>query len=74
MQIYEMILWFLAGWTLIEGSCILIWPKGVIALTRKLFSSWGEVLSGMESLELRKLGAIEITFGLLLGAYLLWAA
>jgi hypothetical protein len=73
MEIYEIILWVLTGWTLIEGSWILVWPKGAILLTRKLFPKWGGFLQEMELNELRKLGTVELIFGLLLGGYLLWA-
>jgi hypothetical protein len=70
---YEKILCALAIWTLAEGAVVMSWPKGAIAVSQKLFPKWGSVLAGMESSELRKLGGIELAFGLLLGSYLLWA-
>lgn len=73
MEMYEKILWVLTGWTLVEGTWVLTWPKGSVWLTRKLFPKWGAFLEEMNPKELQKLGAVELGFGLLLGGYLLWA-
>jgi hypothetical protein len=74
MDFYEKILGFITGWTLIEGVVVLCWPRGAMAVTQKLFPKWGGVLSEMELPDLRKMGLVEMGFGLLLGGYLLWAA
>jgi len=73
MDMYERILWVLASWTLVEGSGVLAWPRGAARLTRRIFPKWGAVLAELAPEELRKLGAVELAFGLLLGGYLFWA-
>lgn len=74
MKSYETILWILTAWTVGEGVMLLAWPGGAKALTKKCFSKWGAILEGIPGGEMRKLGAVELAFGLLLGGYLLWAA
>lgn len=73
MEIYEKLLWVLSLWTLIEGGFVLVLPGLSLRLTRRLFPKWGAFLQEMPAGELRRLGAIEWGFGLLLAAYLLFA-
>ena len=73
MPVFDRLLWCLVGWTLIEGFLVMVWPTGMIRLTRRLFRTWSEALSTMALKDLRKIGLIEFCFGLLLGGYLLWA-
>jgi hypothetical protein len=73
MAIFEKICWFLSIWTTAEGSLVVLWPKGMVQLTRFLFPTWGELASTFERRDLRRIALIELAFGLLLGGYLLWA-
>jgi len=73
MTLFEKILWGITFWTLCEGAFVAAWPRGAIALTRRIFPGWGNMLAAMAHRDLRKLGAVELVFGILLGCYLLWA-
>jgi uncharacterized protein YjeT (DUF2065 family) len=73
MEIYAKMLWTLSLWTLCEGSLVLLFPGLSIRITCKLFPKWGAFLTEMPTKDLRRLGAIELGFGLLLGAYLFFA-
>jgi len=73
MEIYEKLLWGITFWTFCEGALLLIWPKGAIALGKRIFSKLGPVFSEMTPSQLRTYGAVEFGFGILLGSYLFWA-
>lgn len=71
MDYYEKFLWGLSLWTVLEGAMVALVPGITCRITRKLFPRWGNLLEMMEITELRKMGAVELIFGLLLGGYLL---
>ncbi|MGA0332769.1 MAG: hypothetical protein ACO3N7_03220 [Kiritimatiellia bacterium] len=71
MKGFEFFLGFLSVWTLFEGTLLCAFPGLSRRLTRHLFPKWAAVLEEVDLPELRKYGAIEFTFGLLLGGYLL---
>lgn len=73
MEMFERVCWILAGWTLIEGTLVVVWPSGMVRLTQFLFRRWGSYLTTLDHADLRKIGGIEICFGLLLGGFLFWA-
>lgn len=71
MEFYVKLLWGLSTWTLLEGSMVLLSPAGSIRLANRFFPKWGKYLEDMETSELRKMGAIELIFGVALAVYLL---
>lgn len=73
METYEKLCWILVGWTLVEGTLVATWPSGMVRLTQVLFRKWGSYLTTLEHRDLRKIGLVEVSFGLLLGGYLLLA-
>jgi hypothetical protein len=74
MNLYENILWLFAIWTLIEGMLVCTLPSLSIRMTRALFPKWGNFLAETDPAYLRKLGLVELIFGLLLAGYLIGAA
>ncbi|MDF3127743.1 hypothetical protein P0Y35_00905 [Kiritimatiellaeota bacterium B1221] len=74
MEIFETFLRGLSLWTLLEGAWVLFFPKTSIRLSLKLFPNWGRFLNEIEPAELKKLAAIELAFGLILGVYLYFMA
>jgi len=74
MKIYETVMWVFALWALCEGTAVVGFPKLSLRVTRALFPKRSEFLERIQPEDLRKLGWIELAFGLLLGGYLLvWA-
>lgn len=72
MTLYEKFLWSVSAWTLLEGSCVLLFPDLSAQLSLKLFPGIGKHFAEIPRCELRKYGAIELGFGLLLAGYLRW--
>lgn len=73
MNTYEKVLVAVAAWTFFEGLWVAAFPRAAAAVVRKLFPKLGAFLHETPPNELRKLGAIEMIFGLFLGIYLLIA-
>lgn len=73
MQLFERFLWFLAGWTMIEGMLVMLCPSAMVRFAQYLFRRWGEAFASMDRKDLRALGLIEFSFGLLLCGYLVLA-
>lgn len=73
MNGFEWFLSFLAAWTLIEGSLILLAPGAMLAFVGRLFPKVRQTFGDLSPAHFRLYGAIEMGFGGLLGLYLLWA-
>jgi|GEM_PF-1177183 len=72
MTRYEMILWALAHWTLLEGGFLWAAPQRASRFSRKILGPLASSLEKMPAEDLRQIGMIESAFGAILTAYLLW--
>jgi hypothetical protein len=73
MTIFDHILWGISGWTLIEGSLIVCAPMKMLQWIGRLFPAALEAFGDLPPSQFRIYGAIEAGFGILLGAYMVWA-
>jgi len=67
---YTKFLWALSAWTLVEGCFRLTFPALSIQLSESLFPKWAEFLKDIPQNDFRKMGTIELGFGLFMGSFL----
>lgn len=71
MDLYTKFLWALSAWALLEGCFVLTFPALSIRLSESLFPKWADYLKAIPQNDFRKMGAIELGFGLFMGSFLL---
>ncbi len=70
LTLFEKIMILIATWTLVEGTMVLLTPEFCQKVASKIFPKFGKMVSDMPTSDFRKLGAVELAFGFLLGTYL----
>ncbi|MCC5846552.1 MAG: hypothetical protein JJU29_00540 [Verrucomicrobia bacterium] len=70
LTLYEKLMVLIATWTFVEGTLVILTPGLCQKISARLFPKFGKMVADMSPNEFRRLGAVELLFGLLLGAYL----
>lgn len=72
MSVWVQLQWALAIWCTLEGLIVTCLPGVSRKINRLIFRRFSNELSQYSTEDLRKMGIIELIFGLALGSFLFW--